>query len=83
MNVLPNKWVYKIKKKSDGSVERFKARLVTNGFHQQASVDFQETFSPVMKHTTIRVVLALAVTFGWFIEQLDIQNAFLNGFVTE
>lgn len=83
MNVLPSKWVFRIKRKSDGSIERYKARLVANGFYQQSGVDFQETFSPVVKHTTNRVILALAVNFGWPIKQLDVQNAFLHGFITE
>lgn len=83
MNILPIKWVFQIKRKSDGSVERYKERLVANFFHQQARVDFHETFSLVVKHTTIRVVLALAVNFNWPITQLDVQNAFLYGFVSE
>lgn len=63
MNVLPNKWVYKIKRKSDSIIERFKARIVANGFHQQEDLDFSETFSPVVTHATIRIILSIALHF--------------------
>jgi histone deacetylase 1/2 len=65
MNILPNKWVFKIKKRSDGTIERYKARLVANGFHQQEGIDYTETFSLVVKHSTIRIILALAVNHKW------------------
>ena len=61
MNILPNKWVFKIKQQPVGSVDRYKACLVVNGFHQQDGLDFTETFSPVIKHTIIRTVIALAI----------------------
>jgi hypothetical protein len=81
--VVRNKWVFKLKQKSDGSIDRYKARLVSKGFDQEEGMDFNETFSPVIKLATIRLVLALAVHFGWFIHQLDISNAFLHGFLEE
>ncbi|KAA3465088.1 Retrovirus-related Pol polyprotein from transposon TNT 1-94 [Gossypium australe] len=77
------KWVFRIKKHADGSVARYKGRLVVKGYLQEARIDFYETFSPVVKPTTIRVVLSLAVQFGWSLRQVDINNAFLNGDLNE
>ena len=82
-NVIACKWVFKLKYKLDGSTDRYKARLVAKGFNQTPGVDYFETFSPVVKPSTIRIVLSLALFFWWPIRQLDIQNAFLNGDLQE
>uniref|UniRef100_A0A2N9GPU0 Integrase catalytic domain-containing protein n=1 Tax=Fagus sylvatica TaxID=28930 RepID=A0A2N9GPU0_FAGSY len=83
MNLIGCKWVFKIKQKSDGSLDRYKARLVAKSFHQKPSVDNGDTFSPVVKPTTIRIVLSLVVSSNWCIKQLDVQNAFLHGHLQE
>jgi len=62
MNIVGCKWVFRLKRKADGSINRHKVRLDAKGFHQQPSVDFDETFSPVVKPTTIFLVLSLAIS---------------------
>ena len=64
-NLIGCKWVFRIKRNSDGSIDKFKARLVAKGFHQRLGVNYLETFSPVIKPTTVRLVLSIAVSNGW------------------
>ncbi|KAK9184805.1 hypothetical protein WN943_025156 [Citrus x changshan-huyou] len=83
VKIVGNKWVFRIKYNSDGSVSRYKVRLVAKGFHQTHGVDYTETFSPVVKSSTIRVILSLAMLHHWVIRQVDVNNAFLNGILIE
>ncbi|GKE17616.1 ribonuclease H-like domain-containing protein [Tanacetum coccineum] len=83
VNIVRSMWLYKHKYNADGSLNRYKARLVANGRSQQQGIDCDETFSPVVKPATIRTVLSLAVSRQWPIHQLDVKNAFLYDHLTE
>jgi hypothetical protein len=78
MPIISCKWVFLVKYGTDGRPERFKARLVARGFTQQFGVDYEDTFAPVIRFDSLRVLLALAAKFGWIIHMMDAQNAYLN-----
>ena len=77
-NVVRSHWVYCVKYRADSSLECYKAHLVADGSSQQAQVDYDETFSPVVRPATIRMVLCIVLSKGWPINQLDVKNAFLH-----
>ncbi|RVW46987.1 Retrovirus-related Pol polyprotein from transposon TNT 1-94 [Vitis vinifera] len=80
---LGSQWVYRTKYFSNGDIERLKSRLVVLGNHQEAGIDYHETFSPVAKMTTVRAFLAIAASKNWELHQMDVHNAFLHGDLEE
>ncbi|KAM2435264.1 hypothetical protein PS1_025239 [Malus domestica] len=82
-SIIGSKWVYKIKKNPDGNVFRYKTRLLAQGFSQEQGLDYSETFSLVVRHTTMRLILSLTAIHKWELRQLDIKNAFLHGKLQE
>jgi hypothetical protein len=84
MSVIGCKWVYKLKRDVNGSVTRYKARIVAKGYNQQYGIDYNETFAPVLKYKSLRIIFALSITHkNTRLEQLDVKTAFLNAYVNE
>nr|BAM42649.1 Polyprotein [Arabidopsis thaliana] len=83
VTIVGCRWIFTKKFNSDGSLNRYKARLVAKGYNQRPGLDYAETFSPVIKSTSIRIVLGVAVDRSWPIRQLDVNNAFLQGTLTD
>lgn len=81
--IIDCRWIYKVKIRTDGSIDRYKASLCAKGYLQRKGIDFYETFSPVVRYDSIRILIALATELDMYIRQFDVKTAFLHGDLTE
>jgi hypothetical protein len=82
-SMVTSRWIYKVKYAANGSVEKYKAIFVARGFSQKEGVDYKETFTPIARYSSIRVLLSTVYEMGWRIHQMDVKTAFLNGVIEE
>ena len=82
-NIVESKWVLRVKYLADDTVDHLKACLVAKSYSQLPSLDFHDTFSPVVKASTVRLVISPAMSYQWPLHQLDVKNAFLSGLLTK
>ena len=82
-SVVGSRWIYKVKQATDGSVEKYKARFVAQGFSQIKRIDYDETFAPVARYSSIISIFALLAQMGWRIHEMDVKTVFLNGIIEE
>ncbi len=80
---LGYKWIFKRKMKADGSIDKYKARLVVKGYRQKEGLDYFDTYSPVTRITSIRMLISIAALFNLEIHQMDVKTTFLNGDLNE
>jgi hypothetical protein len=81
--VVSSKWLFKIKHVADGSIEKHKERFISRGFSQKEGIDYEETFAPVARYTSIRTIIALATKMKWKLHHMDVKTTFLNGVIDE
>jgi hypothetical protein len=82
-SVVTSRWLYKIKYAADGSIEKHKARFVVKGFSQVEGIDYDETFAPVARYTSIRSIIVIVAEMAWKFHQMDVKTTFMNGLIEE
>ena len=82
-SVVYSKWIYKIKHVADGSIEKYKVRFLSRRFSQKEGIDYEETFSPVSRYTSIKTIMALSSMMKWDLHQMDVKKSFLNDVIEE
>ena len=81
--VVGSRWIYKVKHAADRSVEKYKMRFMAKGFSQKEGIDYEETFAPVARYSSIRTIISLAAEMGWRVHQMDVKTTFLNRVIEE
>jgi hypothetical protein len=82
-DVVSSRWLFKIKHAADGSIEKYKARFVACSFSQKEGIDYEETFAPVARYTSIKTIIVVAAKMKWKLHQMDVKTVFLNGVIKE